>query len=76
MTTSTGRFGSIDGFDVRYENNMQCEWIILAGENKFVQFTILDLDTEEDKDCSKDYISVSLHILYIFSSYDVKGTGQ
>ena len=44
-----------DGF---YENNLNCEWIIIAPEGHVIQLDIVAIDIEYEENCEYDFLKV------------------
>ena len=68
LTTETGIFTSLDtDNDGLYDFNLDCVWIIEAGEDEFVKMNIQSIDIQEDDVCRYDFLEV--HFCYVFIQF-------
>ena len=49
---------SSPGYPEQYENDIYCVWEISVSQEKYVEVVFHDIDIEESKHCSFDYIEV------------------
>ncbi|GAB1597685.1 hypothetical protein Ahia01_000045100, partial [Argonauta hians] len=58
--------GSISSTNIidptRYENNLNCEWIITGGSNEYIELAFESFDVEPSERCTADYVKISDHI--------------
>ncbi|XP_041372182.1 cubilin-like [Gigantopelta aegis] len=59
LNRTSGAFSSVDGNnDWLYENNLDCKWTILVGDNKLATLNITAMDIERHSRCAWDYLAV------------------
>ena len=60
LNETSGEFQALDrNNDELYDNNLDCHWSIVAGDNQLVELRILSIILEEGHLCSFDYLEVS-----------------
>ena len=68
LTKETGIFTSMDtDNDGMYDFNLDCVWIIEAGEDEFVKMNIQSIDIQEDEFCRYDFLEV--YCCYVFIQF-------
>ena len=59
LNETSGEFQALDrNNDGLYDNNLDCHWSIVAGDNQLVELRILSIILEEGNLCSFDYLEV------------------
>ena len=65
-----GVFVSLDSDnDGMYDHNLNCMWILEAGDSQMVKLHVLGMDIEEDNTCSLDFLEVGIY-LFVFLSHN------
>ena len=68
ITDMAGWFRPLDkDNDGYYENNLNCDWLIIAEEGHLIQLDIGDMQIEEEANCEYDFLKVSIYIYEIAS---------
>ena len=61
ITDMAGWFRPLDkDGDGYYENNLNCDWLIIAEEGHLIQLNIGDMQIEEEANCEYDFLKVSM----------------
>ena len=60
MNETSGEFQALDrNNDGLYDNNLDCHWSIVSGDNQLVELRILSIFLEEGYICSFDFLEAS-----------------
>ncbi|XP_036358468.1 cubilin-like [Octopus sinensis] len=63
LFNKSGSISSVNFENINlYEKNLNCEWIITAGANEYIELSFDSFDVQQTENCEADYLKVFNHV--------------
>ncbi|CAI9720654.1 Hypothetical predicted protein [Octopus vulgaris] len=63
LFNKSGSISSVNFENINlYEKNLNCEWIITAGSNEYIELSFDSFDVQQTENCEADYLKVFNHV--------------